>query len=89
MEMEREAARTFLKKHLIDDLFFGDPGAILKDESDLWALGLDSLGVTRLLVALERDLGLRVPDEAVRREHFRSIAALLAMLEESGRSGRG
>ena len=56
--MDAATAQRAIRAHLIDDLFFGDSGAALEPGDDLFELGLDSLGVTRLMVFLEREITL-------------------------------
>ena len=70
-----------LKDYLVDELFFGDPKAHLEVDDDLFELGLDSLGVNRLVVFIERRLEARIPDAEVIADHFRSLRALVALVE--------
>ncbi len=70
-----------LRAYLVDELFFGDPDAILGTDDDLFELGLDSLGVNRLVVFIERRLEARVPDAEVVADHFRTLRALVALVE--------
>ena len=72
-------AVALLRQHLLDDLFFGEPGTIDLDD-DLFDLGLDSMGVTRLLVFAERRLGARIPDSEVVHAHFVTLRALAALV---------
>jgi len=65
---------------LIDDLFFGDPGAALADDDDLFELGLDSMAITRLVVRVERELGVVVPDSDVVGENFATVPAIAALV---------
>ena len=70
-----------LKDYLVDELFFGDPKARLEVDDDLFELGLDSLGVNRLVVFIERRLEARIPDSEVIADHFRTLGALVALVE--------
>ena len=72
---------TRLKGWLVDELFFGDPDARLDVDDDLFELGLDSLGVNRLVVFIERRLEARIPDAEVIADHFRTLRALVALVE--------
>ena len=67
--------------HLRDELFFGDPGARLDVDDDLFELGLDSLAIQRLVVRIERKLRVRVSDSDVVAENFRTVRALVTMVE--------
>lgn len=70
-----------LKSYLVDELFFGDPDAALEVDDDLFELGLDSLGVNRLVVFIERRLEARIPDSEVVADHFRTLRALVTLVE--------
>ena len=52
----------------------------LQADSDLFALGLDSLALMQLLLQIERSLGLSVPVAEIRREHFQTPACIAAWL---------
>lgn len=52
----------------------------LQADSDLFALGLDSLALMQLLLQIERSLGLSVPAAEIRREHFQTPASIAAWL---------
>ncbi|MCO4768603.1 MAG: acyl carrier protein [Deltaproteobacteria bacterium] len=75
--MTEETVTRLLHERLLDDLFFGEPGTIALDD-DLFELGLDSMGVTRLVVFAERSLASRIPDAEVVAENFGTLAALVA-----------
>lgn len=78
--------RADLTAHLVDELFFGDPGAALAPGDDLFELGLDSLGIQRLLVWLERRAKVRIPDSEVVADHFRTVGDIAVLVERlSGR----
>ena len=53
----------------------------LHPDDDLLATGvLDSLGLMQLVLFIEERLGVKVPDEDVVIENFRSVSALTAYL---------
>ena len=67
-----------LKKLLVERLKLQvEPGSIDED-APLFGegLGLDSIDALELVVGLEQEFGVQVPDEAVGREAFASISAL-------------
>jgi len=82
--MAADAITAALRARLLDDLFFGEPGEIALDD-DLFELGLDSMGVTRLVVFAERSLNSRIPDADVTAEHFGTLRALSALVERHAR----
>ena len=77
--MEKEKLVTELKELIISSLKLED---ITPDDIDNEAplfgegLGLDSIDALELVVALEKNFGIRIPDEDVGREAFGSVNAL-------------
>lgn len=55
---------------------------VLQPDSDLFALGLDSLALMQLLLQIERSLGLSVPTAQIRREHFQTPSSIATWLGE-------
>ncbi len=75
--MDQEA---LLIEYITKELAIGRAKEI-RPEDDLLATGvLDSLGLMQLVLFLEEKLGVRVPDEDVVIENFKSVAALTAYL---------
>ena len=67
-----------LKKLLVERLKLQVDPAQIDDNAPLFGegLGLDSIDALELVVGLEQEFGVQVPDEAVGREAFASINAL-------------
>ncbi len=78
--MDVDHVARAIRAHLVEDLFFGDPSVSVDGDTDLFELGLDSLGINRLVVFIERTLDVTIPDEAVVQENFRTIDALVALV---------
>ncbi len=77
-EVELLGVKDRLKKLIIQRLKLQmEPGGI-DDNAPLFGegLGLDSIDALELVVGLEQEFGVQVPDEAVGREAFASINAL-------------
>lgn len=55
-------------------------GAELPMDADLGKLGLDSQQAIDLLMALEQEFGVTIPDEKITAESFATPAGLLALL---------
>ena len=51
------------------------------DDANLFDLGLDSLRVMRMLVFIEQDLGVVLPDSAITPETIGSACALISLIE--------
>ncbi|WP_028049616.1 phosphopantetheine-binding protein [Cellulomonas sp. URHD0024] len=66
-----------------------EPQDALHEDTDLAALGIDSLVVVALLVAVEDTFGVSIPDEVIGFEIFASPGVLWGivsgLLEEQGR----
>ena len=56
------------------------------DDANLFDLGLDSLRVMRMLVFIEQDLGVVLPDSAITPETIGSVRALISLIEAHRRS---
>jgi acyl carrier protein len=61
-----------------------DGGQPLTDSTDLFAAGLDSMGIMQLMILIEERFGVRVPESAVTRENFATVASLAAMVRRCG-----
>lgn len=60
----------------------GTPVDELADDSDLFAAGLTSFATVNVMLAIEDHFDLEFPDRLLRRDSFRSIAALAEVVEE-------
>jgi acyl carrier protein len=78
--MARQGIEDVVRAHLIEDLLFGDDSVTIDRDTDLFDLGLDSLGINRLVVLLERRFSVRVPDAEVVADNFRGIEAIVALV---------
>ena len=53
----------------------------LKDSDDLYDHGLSSLATVGLMVAIEAEFDIEIPDALLTRDNFRSVGALTRMVE--------
>lgn len=60
---------------LLEDRLF-PIGTTLEFSENLFDAGLDSMGLMQLLVLLEQEYGVTVPDTDLSREHFSSVRHL-------------
>ena len=72
-----EALLRLVREKLCDG---GEPMTV---ETDLFAAGLDSMGIMQLMISIEERFGVRVPEASVTRENF-STASSLASLVRRG-----
>jgi acyl carrier protein len=56
----------------------------LDEDLDLLAAGLDSLGIVSLVVEVETEYGIKIPDEQLSLDTFRTPATLWSVLSEHG-----
>lgn len=78
--------KTELKLLIIETLKLEDvPPEEIEDDQPLFGEGLelDSIDALELTVALEKRYGLAIPDEAVGKKAFASVAALAAFVAEN------
>ncbi|NWF75101.1 MAG: acyl carrier protein [Nitrospirae bacterium] len=73
-ELLIELKKLIIKRLKLEDI---NPDEI-EDDGPLFGegLGLDSIDALELVVALEKNYGIRIPDEDVGKEAFRSVNAL-------------
>lgn len=54
----------------------------LSDESDLYNAGLSSLATVSVMLALEDEFDIELPDNMLSRKTFESIASIIEVVEE-------
>ncbi len=67
-----DAIRTLLKRHA--RLHYS--AEYLPDHASLFEAGLDSFAIVNLMLAIEDDFGVELPDSMLSRETFASVASL-------------
>jgi acyl carrier protein len=61
-----------------------DGGQVLTGSTDLFAAGLDSMGIMQLMILIEERFGVRIPESAVTRENFATVESLSALIRRCG-----
>ncbi len=56
------------------------------ERTDLFASGLDSMGIMQIMIHLEEEFGVKVPESEVTKENFSTVADLAAMVRRCARS---
>ena len=56
------------------------PAARIGNEDDLYKLGLSSLATVNVMLEIEGRFNIEIPDEALTRDTFRTIASLAALV---------
>ena len=57
-----------------------DGGAPMTVETDLFAAGLDSMGIMQLMISIEERFGVSVPEASVTLENFSTASSLAALV---------
>jgi acyl carrier protein len=77
MESSRAPVKASLRQFVMENLAQGKVAGVLEDDASLIDNGvIDSLGIFQLVSFLEQSYGVRVRDEEIVLENFRSINAI-------------
>jgi acyl carrier protein len=96
---ERTALTDRIKRMMVENLMLQMTAADIADDQPLFgpaSLGLDSVDALQLVVALDKNFGLKIPDPAAAKEILQSVNTIVATLQsklpglqESMRERRG
>ena len=81
------ALKNRIKKMLVDNLMLQVSAEEIGDEQPLFgpaSLGLDSVDALQLVVALDKNFGLKIPDPAAAREVLQNINTIVAAVQKNG-----
>ncbi len=73
-----------IKSLLVENLMLQITAAEIKDDQPLFgpgSLGLDSVDALQLVVALDKNFGLKIPTPAVAKEILHSVNTILAAVQ--------
>ena len=76
--------RSEIKQLLVDNLMLQVTAAEIGDEQALFgpgSLGLDSVDALQLVVALDKNYGLKIPDPEAARQTLQSVVTISSALE--------
>lgn len=79
-----------IKRMLVENLMLQIGAEDIGDDQPLFGpdgLGLDSVDALQLVVALEKNFGLKLSDPEVARGVFKSVNTIAAAVRENGASG--
>jgi acyl carrier protein len=85
--MDDEALRKKIKALLVDNLMLQITAEEIGDDQPLFgpeSIGLDSVDALQLVVALDKNFGLKVPDPNAAREILHSVNSIVAALRSRG-----
>lgn len=79
-----------VKKMVLDNLMLPLTEADIRDDQPLFgpeSLGLDSVDALQLVVALDKEFGLKIPDPAAARTILHSVNSMVAAIQKNGHAG--
>jgi acyl carrier protein len=74
--------KTVLRRILSESARLDVPADTLADDADLYAAGLSSLATVHLMLAIEDEFAIEIPDRMLTRRLFSSIDSLAAAVAE-------
>ncbi|MGO8741706.1 MAG: acyl carrier protein [Limisphaerales bacterium] len=77
--------KTQIKQLLVENLMLQTSAAEIADDLPLFgpgSLGLDSVDALQLVVALDKNYGLKIPDPEAAKKILQSVNTIAAALEE-------
>jgi acyl carrier protein len=81
---ERSALKERIKNMMVENLMLQVPVADIADDQPLFgpgSLGLDSVDALQLVVALDKNFGLKIPDPGAAKEILQSVNTIVAALQ--------
>lgn len=75
------SVREQLRQYLFETLIPAKQGAWPADDADLFDAGLDSLRLMQLLVFVEKEIKITLPDHEVSPDRIESVNALVEWIE--------
>jgi acyl carrier protein len=79
-----EALKQQIKNMLVENLMLQVGAAEIKDDQPLFgpgSLGLDSVDALQLVVALDKNFGLKIPTPAAAKDIFQSVNTIVAAVQ--------
>lgn len=79
------ALRDRIKNLMVENLMLQVTAAEIKDDQPLFgpgSLGLDSVDALQLVVALDKNFGLKIPDPAAAKEILQSVGTIVAAVQK-------
>lgn len=80
-----------IKQMLVDNLMLQMSATDIRDDQLLFgagSLGLDSVDALQIVVALDKNYGLKVPDPEAARTILKSVNTIAQALEQAGKTKR-
>jgi acyl carrier protein len=85
-----QAVRERIKKMMVENLMLQVSETEIGNDQLLFgpdSLGLDSVDALQLVVALDKNFGLKIPDPATAKEVLQSVETMAQALQKAGLAG--
>lgn len=69
-----------LKAFIFDELIFADDPDAFGEDDDLLEAGLDSMGIMRLVMFIEEEFGVTLPDDELEPDNLKTLKRLEAWI---------
>ena len=83
---ERNALRERIKDMMVENLMLQVTAADIADDQPLFgpgSLGLDSVDALQLVVALDKNFGLKIPDPAAAKEILQNVSTIVSAVQKT------
>ncbi len=83
--------KSEIKQMLVDNLMLQMNATEIRDDQPLFGaggLGLDSVDALQVVVALDKNYGLKIPDPETARSVLNSVNTIVTALESAGKTQR-
>ena len=83
---ERNALRERIKNMMVENLMLQVTAADIADDQPLFgpgSLGLDSVDALQLVVALDKNFGLKIPDPAAAKEILQNVSTIVSAVQKT------
>ncbi|PCI44376.1 MAG: phosphopantetheine-binding protein [Proteobacteria bacterium] len=70
-----------LKNFIFEELVQIDDTASFTENDDLLEAGLDSMGIMRLVLFIEEELGVSLPDEEIEPDNIQTLKSIVSWIE--------
>jgi len=83
---ERNKLRERIKNMMVENLMLQMTAADIADDQPLFgpgSLGLDSVDALQLVVALDKNFGLKIPDPAAAKEILQNLSTMVSAVQKS------
>ena len=83
---ERNTLTERIKNMMVENLMLQVAAADIADDQPLFgpgSLGLDSVDALQLVVALDKNFGLKIPDPGAAKEILRSVSTIVSAVQKS------